>query len=61
MILIGQKKGMVLLLTFIIMATLTVVVTVFLSMISTEIRNAGYELSDSQSLWIAEGGIQQVI
>ena len=56
-----NNKGVVLLLTFIIMITLTVVVTVFLSMISTEIKNAGYELSDSQALWIAEGGIQQVI
>ena len=52
MIVMGQKKGIVLLLTFMIMITLTVVVTVFLSMISTEIKNAGYELSDSQALWL---------
>ena len=58
---IKNNKGVVLLLTFIIMATLTVITVVFLYMVSAEIRNAGYELSDSQALWIADGGIQQAI
>ena len=57
----ANNKGVVLLLTFIIMATLIVIVAVFLYMTSVEIRNAGYELTDSQALWIAEGGIQQAI
>ena len=60
-ILNANNKGVVLLLTFIIMATLIVIVAVFLYMTSTEIRNAGYELADAQALWIADGGIQQAI
>ena len=58
---IKNNKGIVLILTFLIMITLIVTVVVFLFMVSTEMRNAGYELSDSQALWIAEGGIQQFI
>ena len=61
MIAIGQKKGIVLILVFMVMVTLTVVVAVFLEMVSIRTKNAGYEISDAKAFWIAEAGVQKAV
>lgn len=56
-----MEKGAVLILTFIIMAALVVLLAAFISMTSSETKAAGFSAADAKALWIAEGGIQQVI
>jgi Tfp pilus assembly protein PilX len=52
---------MVLILTFIIMITLTVITASFLYMTSVQTRGAGYGIAGSKALWLAEAGIQKAI
>jgi len=52
---------MILILTFVIMITLIAIVTGFLYMTSIQTRAAGYDISDSKALWLAEAGIQKAI
>lgn len=54
-----REKGMVLILTFIIMAILTAIAVVFLSMISFQTKGTGYDLASHKALWLAEAGLQQ--
>jgi len=56
-----NRKGMVLILTFIIITTLTVIVVAFLYLNSTQLRGAGYNTASQKAVWLAEAGIQQVI
>ena len=56
-----NRRGVVLILAFIIMITLIVIMGAFMYMTSIQIRTAGYSVSDAKALWIAEGGIQQVL
>jgi len=54
-----REKGVVLILTFIIMTTLTAIVVAFLSLTSIQTKGSGYNIADSQALWLAEAGIQK--
>ncbi|MFA5117253.1 MAG: discoidin domain-containing protein [Candidatus Omnitrophota bacterium] len=56
-----NRKGMVLILTFIIMITLTVITASFLYMTSVQTRGAGYGIAGSKALWLAEAGVQKAI
>lgn len=56
-----REKGAVLLLTFVIMATLCAVTISFLYMASVQTRGSGYDITSSKALWLAEAGIQQVL
>ena len=56
-----NKRGAVLLLTFIIMITLTVITAAFLYMTSTKLRGSAYDIQSAKALWVAEGGMQYVI
>lgn len=56
-----NKKGAVLLFTFIIMSTLTAIAVVFLYMISIQTKARGYDISSSKALWLAEAGLQKAI
>jgi len=52
---------MVLVLTFIIMVTLTVITASFLYMTSVQTKGAGYVLASTRALWLAEAGIQKAV
>ncbi len=58
---VKNKKGVILILTFVVMATLTVIVAAFLYMTSIQTRGAGYDIVSSKALWLAEAGIQKAI
>lgn len=55
------NKGVVLILTFIIMITLTAIVVFFLYMTSTQLRGSAYDVQSTKALWISEGGLQRGI
>lgn len=59
--LLKEKKGIVLLMTFVFMITLTIIVSAFLYMTSVQLRTTEYDVSSSKALWLAEAGIQQVL
>ena len=58
---VKNKKGVILILTFIVMVTLTVIVAAFLYMTSIQIKSAGYDLLSAKALWLAEAGIQKAV
>ena len=58
---VKNEKGVVLILTFIIMTALAAMVVAFLFMTSVQTRGTGYDISSAKALWVAEGGIQQVM
>ena len=55
----GNQKGIVLILTFIIMTTLTVITTSFLYMTSIQLKNKGYDVVSQKALWLADAGMQK--
>ena len=57
----SAQKGIALLLTFIILTTLTAVVIAFLYLSSLRLKGSGYDISDSQALWLAEAGLQKAV
>lgn len=57
----SAEKGTVLLLTFIMMASLTAITVSFLYMTSTQLKGSGYDLASSKALWLAEAGIQKAV
>jgi hypothetical protein len=54
-----DKKGMVLLLTFMVMATLSAITTSFLYLTSVQIKSGGFDMVSAKALWLAEAGLQQ--
>ena len=56
-----NRKGVVLILTFIIMTTLTAIVVAFLSMTSIQTKGAGYDIASHKAIWLAEAGLQKAI
>lgn len=56
-----NRRGVVLILTFIIMAAIIAVIAAFLYMTAFETKGTGFDIAETKALWIAEGGIQQVI
>lgn len=56
-----KEKGVVLILTFIILITLTAIVGAFLSMTAIQTKGSGYDITSHKALWIAEGGLQQAV
>jgi len=56
-----NKRGAVLLLTFIMMVTLAVVTAAFLYTVSVRIKGASVDMAGDKAFWLAEAGIQDVI
>lgn len=56
-----DRKGVVLILTFIIMATLTAIVTAFLFMTSVQTKASGFDMTYAKALWLADAGLQQAL
>lgn len=57
----GNQRGVVLILTFIILTTLTAIVVAFLSLTSIQTKVGGYDISSHKALWLAEAGLQKVV
>ena len=60
----GQKKGkrgVALILTFMIMATVMTVTIAFLFMLNTRSRGTAFDVASHKALWVAEAGLQSVI
>lgn len=55
------QKGMVLMLTFIIMVMLTAIVVAFIYLTSTRTKVLGYDTASHKALGLAEAGIQKAI
>lgn len=58
---LSAEKGMVLLLTFIMITALTAIVVAFLYMSSTQLKGSGYDVASNKALWLAEAGVQKAI
>jgi Tfp pilus assembly protein PilX len=54
-----NKKGIILILIFIIMATLSSVTLAYLYMISIRTRSSSRELASAQAFWLAEAGLSR--
>lgn len=59
--LLATNKGIVLILTFIIMATLTAIVAAFLFMTSIQTKASGFDMTYAKALWLADAGLQQAL
>ncbi len=57
----GNQKGVILVFTFIILATLTAIVVAFLSMTSIQAKGSGYDIVSHKALWLAEAGLQKAV
>lgn len=55
------KKGAVLIVTFIIMVTITIITAGFLFMTSHQLEGAGYDTVSAEALWLAEAGLQKAV
>ncbi len=55
------EKGIVLILTFIVMATLTAIVASFLFLISIQTKGSGYDIASHKALWLADAGLQKAL
>jgi hypothetical protein len=55
------QKGVVLLITFIMMTALTVLVFSFVYMTTVRTRASGYDLAAEKAFWLTEAGVQDVI
>ena len=58
---LSAKRGVVLIMTFIIMATLTAMTAGFLFMTSTQLKGSGYDTVSAKALWLAEAGLQKAV
>lgn len=56
-----SETGTVLVPTFIVMLTLTAIVTGFLFMISIQTKGIGWDIPSSKAIWLAEAGFQKAI
>lgn len=56
-----KNRGVVLILTFIMMITLTAITGAFLYMTSIQTKGSGYDTASNKALWLAEAGIQKAI
>ncbi len=56
-----SEKGVVLVLSFITMATLTAVTVAFLYMNSIQIKARGQDMASHKALWLAEAGLQKAV
>lgn len=56
-----SDKGVILILTFIVMVTLTTITAAFLSMSSVQMKGTGYDVASNKALWLAEAGLQKAI
>lgn len=55
-----DRRGVVVIMVFLIMITLIAIMGAFLYMTSVQTKAVGNDSSDAKALWIAQGGIQQV-
>lgn len=58
---LGDNRGAVLILTFIIMTTLAAITITFLYMTSIQTKTAGYDIVSHKAFWLAEAGIQKAV
>jgi len=58
---VRDKKGAVLLLTFIVMVVLFVLTVGFLSMVSYQAKASGQDMSSTKAVYLAEAGLQKAI
>ena len=58
---LNAKRGAVLIMTFIIMATLMAMTAGFLFMTSGQLRGSAHDVASSKAFWLAEAGLQDVI
>ena len=56
-----SESGVILLSTFIVMLTLTAIVTGLLYMISIQTKGIGWDIPSSKAAWLAEAGLQKAI
>ncbi|MFA5275540.1 MAG: pilus assembly PilX N-terminal domain-containing protein [Candidatus Omnitrophota bacterium] len=56
-----NRKGMVLILTFIILTTLTAIIVGFMYLASTQLKGSGYDAASQKALWLAEAGIEKAL
>ena len=61
MIIKGQKNGVVLIMVFMIMIALVLIVGAYLYVVSTQMKSAGYDISNAKAFWIAEAGVQKTV
>lgn len=57
----NHRKGMILILTFMIMITIIGITTAFLYITSIQIKASGYDIASSKALWLAEAGLQKAV
>ncbi len=58
---LSAKRGMVLILTFMVMVTLVAITAVFLSMTCIQTKAGGYDIVSQKALWLAEAGLQKAV
>ncbi len=56
-----REKGVILVWTFIIMVTLTAIVSAFLYANAIMTKSIGWDVPTSQALWLAEAGLQKAV
>lgn len=56
-----NESGVILVLVFIIMATLTAIVGTFLYMTSTQLKGSAYGVVSAKAFWLAEAGLQKAV
>ena len=59
--LIGDERGMALVLALLVLLVLTVIGAALMANVTTETKIAGYKIRDTQSLTIAEAGVQEAM
>jgi len=55
------RRGFVLIVSVIMLLSLTVITTAFVTMLTARIRSASSDFESEKALWLAEAGIQQVV
>jgi Tfp pilus assembly protein PilX len=56
-----NQKGVILIMSFVIMAALMVIVIAYITLTSSEMRTIGGQLSNTESFYAAESGIQYAV
>ncbi|MFH1771503.1 MAG: discoidin domain-containing protein [Candidatus Omnitrophota bacterium] len=56
-----MKKGVILILTFIVLVSIVAITLSFLTMVFYRTKGSGYDKLSSQSFWLAEAGLQKAI
>ena len=57
----SNRKGVVLILTFIIITCVIAITVSFLYMISIQTKARGYDIADAKALWLADAGLEKAL